>query len=108
MIDLQGCSIGIEDTHNGLFTEQRRAGTDTKIYRLFLGKLKLDTTVLRHASFRYIQAGHYLDTGSNLLGKYQRGFGYFLQYTIRTEADTVHLLVRLKMDIGSPLLDSIQ
>lgn len=66
LINLQSGRIRVENSQAGLFTKQGWTSAYTKVNSLGFGQFRSDTAVLRHSSFRYIQARHDLDPGSNL------------------------------------------
>src|SRR4051812_19875303 len=98
----------VEESHDDLLAEERRADGDAEVHLASLAELELDAAVLREAALGDVQLGHDLQTAGDgrlqLHGRLHR----LEEHAVHAVADAEVLLVGLDVDVGGALLDGVE
>ena len=98
----------VEDTHDHLLSEQRRAGAYAEVDGPVARQGHLDAAILRDAALGDVQPRHDLQARSDAASEISGRCGNLVQNAVRAEAHPEDLLVGLEVDVGRPPVDGIQ
>jgi hypothetical protein len=89
----------VEQTHDDLLAEERRADAHAEVHLLAAAELDLDATVLRQAALGDVELRHDLQTRGDRVAQLHRRLHHLVHHAVDAEPDAEVLLVGLDVNV---------